>query len=73
MCFRPASVSKPIRCECGTLNPPDSGKCRKCGAELEVVLEPIPCPRCAHVNEGDAKVCVDCGLTEEQAMKYMGQ
>lgn len=32
MCFRPAGVSKPVKCpKCGAWNKPTETKCRKCG------------------------------------------
>jgi ribosomal protein L40E len=71
MCFRPAGVSKPKRCECGTLNPPNAEKCRKCGIELEVEPELFQCPKCGIENPMDSTACMNCGLTSEEAAKYL--
>lgn len=72
MCFRPVGVSKPKRCVCGTLNPPNAEVCRKCGVELPKDEEQkLQCPRCAQMNPLDAEACEGCGLTPDEAAKYL--
>lgn len=70
MCFRPATVSKPNRCACGTLNPPNAETCRKCGAPLAAEIETFTCPRCGTENPVTAAACKNCGLTAEEAAAY---
>jgi ribosomal protein L40E len=70
MCFRPTAVSKPARCECGTLNPPGAEKCRKCGVTLAVAVESFTCPKCGKENPVTATACAGCGLTAADAAKY---
>lgn len=41
MCFRPPSFDDMMtKCpECGSFNPPENTKCKKCGADLEKAVE----------------------------------
>lgn len=70
MCFRPPTVAKPTRCACGTLNPPNAEKCRKCGAALAAVPETFTCPRCGTQSPVTATACKNCGLTADEAAAY---
>lgn len=70
MCFRPPAAAKPLRCTCGTINPPTSKKCRKCDALLEVEIATFSCPRCDTQNPVTVKVCKNCGLTAEEATAF---
>ncbi|TWH57280.1 double zinc ribbon protein [Desulfitobacterium sp. LBE] len=71
MCFRPPNVSKPTRCACGTLNPPNAPKCRKCGTPLAAEIETFICPRCGTQTPVTETACKNCGLTAEEAAAYM--
>ena len=72
MCFRPAAVTKPIRCACGTLNPPESKKCRKCGSSIASDSKTSLCPNCGAQNPLTATVCKDCNSSLEKTAGNKG-
>lgn len=64
MCFRPPTVSKPIKCtNCGMLNPPIAKACIKCKTELPKMQ--VACPSCGKMNDASALECVHCGFNGE--------
>lgn len=65
MCFRPATLSKPVECpKCGKKVSSMAGirqkKCPFCGTELP--KETIPCPHCGVQQPATNKVCGNCGF-----------
>ena len=54
------AVSGELICKsCGTVNPPDSKFCKKCGASLETLKT---CPQCGSKLDPDAVFCPKCGF-----------
>jgi DNA-directed RNA polymerase subunit RPC12/RpoP len=76
MCFRPAQVSVPIKCpECGSMNPFNVMRCRKCKAVLQNDLQMVKCPACGRLSLLESGECDDCGLDFQkiQAMIDSGE